>query len=51
MFIVWVLETYKMTYADYLDTPVWVLELIREKMRIDQKERELQYKRMNKRHG
>jgi hypothetical protein len=48
MFPVWVCETYGWTYQEYLEQPVWFIHLIREKLVRDNKEREMQIKKMNR---
>ena len=49
MLMVTILEQTGWTYEQYQDTPAYVLELIREKMVRDNKERELQSRKL--RHG
>lgn len=49
MFAVWVCEKYGWTYQEYLAQPTWFITLIREKTVRDNKEKEMQLKKM--RHG
>jgi len=33
-----IMETFSWTYDEYLETPLWVIDLIIEKMKLDHKE-------------
>lgn len=48
MFIVTVCEMFGWTYQEYLDTPAFIIELIKEKMMRDNKEKERAIKKANR---
>ena len=47
MFAVWVCEKFGWTYQQYLAQPTWFITLIREKTMRDNKEKEMQLKKMH----
>jgi hypothetical protein len=48
MFVVVLCEHFGWTYTDYLAQPQWFIDLTKEKMMRDNKERELEHKKMKR---
>ena len=48
MFMVTVCEMYSWTYQEYQEQPIFFIELIKEKMVRDNKEREMQTRKINR---
>lgn len=51
MQMVHICKEFGWTYQEYLAQPIWFIKLIREKMIIDNKELEMQQKKLNKNNG